>query len=129
MPLQEIARRMTGSSEFVGTYGNLNNTQFVNLVYENVLGRPASTADRTYWVGRLNAGYARSAMMIGFSESPEFKTSSRRLMDVAVMYRLGHVSGVSASQLEIIAAGPASTTDLWALMAENAGYKTYVASL
>ena len=125
---QEIARQMTGSSEFRTTYGPLTNTQFVNLVYENVLGRQPDTAGRSYWVGQLDAGYARSAMMVGFSESPEFKTGSRRLMDIAVMYRLGHAS-ITSTGIETVAAGSIPITDLWAHMAENAAYRTYVGSL
>ncbi len=126
--LQEIARRMTGSSEFVTTYGSLSNAAFVDLVYQNVLGRQPDAAGRSYWVGRLNGGFARSAMMIGFSESPEFKTSSRRLMDTAVMYRLGHAN-VSSNQIRILAAGPAPITDMWAFLAEDSGYRAYVATL
>ncbi len=126
--LQEIARRMTASAEFRNTYGSLNNGQFVDLVYQNVLGRQPDASGRAYWVGRLNGGYARSALMIGFSESPEFKTGSRRLMDLSVMYRLGHVS-ITSSQITVQAAGPAPTTDIWAFMAETPGYRAYVATL
>ena len=65
------------SAEFVGTYGSLNNLAFVELVYQNVLGRTAEPGGRDYWVGRLNAGLIRGEMMIGFSESAENISTSR----------------------------------------------------
>lgn len=69
--LNYVSDSFAQSFEFTSTYGNLTNPQFVELVYQNVLGRTAEPAGRDYWVGRLNAGLIRGEMMIGFSESAE----------------------------------------------------------
>ena len=66
---QEFAR----STEFTNTYGDLNNAQFVDLVYNNVLGRPGEAEGVAFWLGALNDGtLTRGQVMIGFSESAEY---------------------------------------------------------
>ncbi len=67
-----ISDAFAGSAEFVQTYGTLSNAQFVDLVYRNVLGRPADAEGRSYWIGELDRGMARGQVMLGFSDSPEF---------------------------------------------------------
>lgn len=70
--LVEIADFFETSDEFQATYGSLNNHDFVALVYRNVLGRAPDGGGLSYWVGRLNSGTSRGAMMVGFSDGPEF---------------------------------------------------------
>ena len=70
--LVRISASFAGSSEFRRTYGSLSNGAFVDLVYRNVLGRPADAAGRTYWVRKLNAGTSRGQLMVNFSESGEY---------------------------------------------------------
>lgn len=77
MPLNRVSDMFAQSPEFTKTYGSLNNLQFVELVYQNVLGRAAEPVGRDYWVGSLNAGLIRGEMMIGFSESIENTRISR----------------------------------------------------
>ncbi len=73
--LKRIADIMVNASEFQILYGSLNDTAFVELVYENVLGRDPSSADTAYWVGELSSGRrSRGQVMVGFSESPEYKS-------------------------------------------------------
>jgi len=50
----------------------LNNTQFVNIMYDAFMGRPADVAGRNYWLGRMNAGMTRQQVFNGFASSPEF---------------------------------------------------------
>ena len=71
-----VAEWFVSSAEFVATYGNLSNTAFVDRVYLNVLGRPADGEGHNYWVGLLDAGTTRGDLMIGFSESLEFRRRS-----------------------------------------------------
>ena len=86
-----VSEAFAQSPEFDATYGRLNNLQFVELVYQNVLGRAAEPAGRDYWVSRLNAGLIRGEMMVGFSESPENisakKNSNSIVMAFAGMLR------------------------------------------
>ena len=72
VPLAAISDIFAESPEFTNTFGNLNNEQFVDQVYANVLGRPADAGGRAYWIGQLDAGIERGTVMLTFSESPEF---------------------------------------------------------
>ena len=67
-----ISSAFAGSSEFINRYGALDSGGFVDLIYENVLGRAADASGRAYWVNVLDSGTTRGAVMIGFSESSEF---------------------------------------------------------
>ncbi len=73
--LKRVADLMVTAPEFDSEYGDLNDSQFVTLVYDNVLDRLPSDNERNYWVGELNSGArTRGQVMVGFSESPEYKT-------------------------------------------------------
>lgn len=65
------------SAEFQQTYGSLDNTQFVTLLYNNVLNRAPDPAGLNGWVSTLNGGASRASVVEGFSESAEFITSTR----------------------------------------------------
>ena len=71
--LDEVSDLFAQSSEFRTRYGNLDNADFVELIYQNVLGRGADSAGRDYWVGRLNGGLSRGRVMRYFSESGEYQ--------------------------------------------------------
>ena len=45
-------------------YGNLNDEQFVDQVYMNVLGRPADPGGKAYWTGQLTTGVTRGQVML-----------------------------------------------------------------
>jgi len=77
MNLNTIASKFAGSAEFTNTYGPLSNSDFVKLVYQNVLDRPADADGLTYWTNKLNNGTAtRGKVMVGFSESSEYAGSN-----------------------------------------------------
>ena len=85
--LDTVSEQFVRSPEFVSTYGQLNDAEFVFLVYNNVLVRRPDQSGFQYWVGRLGAGMTRGEMMTQFSESPEFIAASRPAVDVIVTYR------------------------------------------
>jgi hypothetical protein len=70
--LETIAASFVGSAEFGQTYGSLPDSGFVDLVYANVLARTPDSAGASYWHSQLTTGVNRGAMMVGFSQSPEF---------------------------------------------------------
>ena len=70
--LNSVSSEFASSSEFINRYGSLSDTQFVTLVYSNVLGRAPDSAGLLFWNSQLNTGMTRGQMMVGFSESPEF---------------------------------------------------------
>jgi hypothetical protein len=84
--LSAISQAFAGSPEFVSRYGALNNSQFVALVYANVLGRAPDSAGLAYWTGQLNAGMTRGDMMIAFSESAEYRNVINNEVYVTMMY-------------------------------------------
>lgn len=66
--------------EFQKTYGDLDDSEFVELLYQNVLGRSADAAGLTGWLDAMNNGLDRSAVVLGFSESGEFKSNTADAM-------------------------------------------------
>lgn len=72
--LEDISGSFAGSPEFRSRYGSLDIPRFVRLVYLNVLEREPDPSGYTYWANRLSSGTSRGSMMIGFSESPEFRS-------------------------------------------------------
>jgi secreted trypsin-like serine protease len=74
--LKRIADLMVRVPEFVNRYGDLDHGEFVDLVYDNVLGWAPSARDRGYWVGELQSGRrTRGTVMVGFSESAEYRAT------------------------------------------------------
>ncbi len=71
--LATVAARFAGSAEFAARYGVPDDTGFVSLLYANVLGRAPDSAGLGFWVGAASAGAGRAGVLLGFSESAEYK--------------------------------------------------------
>jgi hypothetical protein len=85
--LDAVSANFAASHEFAATYGSLTNAQFVSLVYQNVLGRAGDAAGLSYWTGQLDSqARTRGQVMVGFSESSEFRTETDATVDVAVTW-------------------------------------------
>lgn len=85
--LDAIANEAAGSLEFQQRYGRLDNAAFVDFVYQNVSGGPASAADRAFWVGQLDSGLmSRGELMVAFSESDGFRALTVSEVFVTVAY-------------------------------------------
>ncbi len=74
--LVAMSAELAASPEFRARYGELDDTEFVELVYRNVLGRAADGPGRSYWVAQLRSGRSRGDVMLGFAESPEHIAST-----------------------------------------------------
>jgi hypothetical protein len=85
-PLANISEGFAQSPEFLQRYGSLSNGAFVTLLYQNVLGRNPDPTGLANWTNALNAGATRGQIMLGFSESPEFKGTSYNKVYVTMMY-------------------------------------------
>jgi hypothetical protein len=85
-PLASIADGFVQSPEFIQRYGNLNNNDFVTLLYQNVLGRDPDPQGYQFWVNQLNGGASRGQVMLGFSESREFREKSLNKVYVEMLY-------------------------------------------
>ena len=70
-----VASSFLASAEFKQRYGeNVSDSNYVNTLYNNVLGRDADTGGLNYWLGNLNNGIeTRYEVLLGFSESVENK--------------------------------------------------------
>ncbi len=84
--LQRISTSFASSPEFRSRYGSLSNRQFVDLVYRNVLGRAPDASGLSYWVRELDRGVSRGQVMVGFSESPEYRNRQARSVTAVVLY-------------------------------------------
>lgn len=71
-PLDRIAQFFITSDEFQGIYGDLNNQDFADAIYRNVLNRAPDQAGLTFWTDQLNQGMARARMVLLISNAPEF---------------------------------------------------------
>jgi len=74
--LTQVAGAFVGSWEFQNVYGTLEDTAFVELLYQNVLGRASDEAGLNGWLDVLAGPSTRAGVVAGFSESPEFINST-----------------------------------------------------
>lgn len=69
-----VAENFVQSSEFSSTYGpidTLSAATYVDLLYQNVLGRNEDAAGAAYWEERLDDGMSAAAVLASFAESAE----------------------------------------------------------
>ncbi len=86
--LAYVSQFFSASAEFRNLYGTLTNREFVELIYQNILGRPGETSGVNFWTGELDSGRrSRGWVMIGFSESSEYKTAQRVDIDTMLVFR------------------------------------------
>jgi len=71
--LSTISDFFAKSSEFDRQYGELNDSDYVTLVYLNVLARNEDFGGQNFWRGQLEGGLSRGEVMTKFSESNEYK--------------------------------------------------------
>lgn len=74
--LWSIAQHFTVSLEFRLRYGTLSDARFVRQIYLNVLGREPDAAGQAWWTARLAEGKSRGWVLVGFSQSPEYKEAT-----------------------------------------------------
>ena len=72
LSLVQVASNFIASPEFQSTYGAVNDTQFVTLLYQNVLHRAPDASGLQYHLNELEQwGESRAQVLTNFSESPE----------------------------------------------------------
>ena len=74
--LGNVSNDFATSPEFAIRYGTLNDEGFVDMVYKNVMGRPADAKGKAYWLEKLAVGLYRGQLMTSFSDSPEYTAGS-----------------------------------------------------
>jgi hypothetical protein len=71
LSLLKMAQSFLDSPESVRTYGALDDTAFVNLMYHNVLHRAPDADGLKFYLDGFASGNTRAQVLQGFSESPE----------------------------------------------------------
>jgi alpha-tubulin suppressor-like RCC1 family protein len=84
--LVEIGNVFATAPEFTQRYGNLSDRDYVNRLYQNILGRQADAAGIEFWTAQLAGGVSRGAMLTNFSESAEYKARINNAVFVNAMY-------------------------------------------
>lgn len=88
MKLSAISSNFAASSEFKNKYGSLSNRNFVLKIYENLFERTGDPSGVNYWTGKLDRKEStRGQVMIGFSESSEFKRVRAEEINIVLLYR------------------------------------------
>ncbi len=83
--LTDVARGFSASAEFTNRFGaGLSNGQYVDQLYQNVLGRAGEAAGRQGWLDFLGRGASREEVLAGFSESPENRGLTQPLVDAGI---------------------------------------------
>ncbi len=76
MPLQDVAGQFVASGEFKSLYDAApTDAAYIDLLYQNVLGRSPDAPGYSYWEKVLQSGYAREGVLVQFSESAENKAA------------------------------------------------------
>ncbi|MFW2383138.1 MAG: DUF3048 domain-containing protein, partial [Acidimicrobiales bacterium] len=81
-----VSHEYAMSAEFQNTYGALDDAEFIELVYQNVLGRPADAVGLEFWLDEMATGTSRGAVMLGFSESVENIRDMDPIVKATMMY-------------------------------------------
>jgi Tol biopolymer transport system component len=85
--LAQVASKFARSPEFETKYGSASNSQFVTLVYQNVLSRDPDAAGLAYWTTRLDDGTkTRGDVMTNFSESSEGRRRMAPQVDTILIW-------------------------------------------
>ncbi len=71
LTLRAVADGFLNSEEYANRFGASSNADFVGQAYQNVLDRTGDSDGVTYWLAQLQAGLARTEMVLLFSESLE----------------------------------------------------------
>ncbi len=77
--IADVATAFSTSPEFLATYGELDDAAFIDLIYQNVLGRAPDAEGRAHWIGVLAGGASRGVVMTNFSDSAEYMLATNSL--------------------------------------------------
>ncbi|MFC1579101.1 DUF4214 domain-containing protein [Pseudomonadota bacterium] len=77
--IQDIAKKFYESPEFIEKYGTLDNRQFVEQLYRNVLGREGAPSGIDFWESHLDNDVPRERVLAQFADSIENKSKTEEL--------------------------------------------------
>ena len=75
--IDAISAEFALSEEFNNTYGSVNNRTYLEILYQNILGRQPDAEGFDYWLGQLNSGALdRGGVVRWISANDEFINSN-----------------------------------------------------
>ncbi len=86
MKIKDIANFFASSTEFQNRYGALNDSDFIDLVYQNVLSRNVDDGGKQFWLNKLANGTSRGELLSGFSDSNEGKRKAKSKVNSVLLY-------------------------------------------
>ncbi len=102
--LIRIAEVFAASPEFQRTYGSLDDGEFVELVYQNVLERDPDPGGLAFWTDQLAAGrITRGGLMALFSESSENRRKTVVELKVITVYESLLQTAIPRAQFDFLA--------------------------
>src|SRR6056297_2994235 len=84
-PLQDIARAFLDSQEFTdafGAVGSLSDGEYVDQLFQNVLGRSGDPSGVAFWTAELAAGTPREQVLIDFATSRENENNTESVENI-----------------------------------------------
>jgi hypothetical protein len=85
--LAQIADEFVRGREFEQRYGRLDNAEFVERLFMNVLGHASQPDVRAYWIEELDSGrMTRGAVLVDLSESGSFRDRVANQVFVSTAY-------------------------------------------
>lgn len=83
----QIGEAFLSSPEFMAQHADLSNSQFVDFIYQSVLGRAADAAGGAWWLEQIETGVTtRGGMLYGVSQSNEYKAVMADDVAVDLLY-------------------------------------------
>lgn len=70
--IQDISAGFAGSEEYLARFGAQSDADFINQLYNNILGRDADQAGYNYWMDEISRTGDRTGMIVSFSNSDEY---------------------------------------------------------
>ncbi|MGZ8357353.1 MAG: Ig-like domain-containing protein [Telluria sp.] len=87
MPLQALADAFAATPEFADLYGAARNPEFIDLIYQNALGRAPDAAGKAHWVEQLASGaVSRAGVLANLASSPELAAASSAAIKIIAQY-------------------------------------------
>lgn len=84
----EVADAFVRSPEFTRLYGTtLQDTAFVQTLYQNVLHRSPDAEGFDFWVHALQSGVSRADVLLQFSDSPENQSALAEIIGSGFIYQ------------------------------------------
>lgn len=83
--LIDVARQFVAADEFATLHGApLDDAGFLDVLYRNVLDRPADETGLAHWTRRIEEGASREQVLLDFTQSPEYSEKTSTYVDTGL---------------------------------------------